>query len=415
MQNSNIKKITFASAFGTFFEWYDFLIYGTAAALVFNKLFFPNIDPMAGMLAAILTWSMGFIARPVGAILFGYFGDRYGRRNTLMATMMTMGLATFAVGCLPTYADIGIWAAVLLIGLRLIQGMAFGGEWSGASLMISENTTDKPGFYGSFIQAGYPAGILAASFIYALLTQLPPDAFMSWGWRVPFWISLGLVIVGTFIRARLTETPVFEQVQSKQETVQIPVKEVMTTHIKTMLTGVGVKITEVTWAYMLTVSFVIYAVNTMGMTRSAVMYNVFVAAAVMMLAIPMFGYLADRIGHRKFYILGAVVSALIAYPVFYLLSVGDLMPAMILGLVFGGGFMMAPLAAFLPSLFAANIRYTGSSLSNQVAAAIGGGVIPGISAWIISVDGLTTISWLMIVLSFITLVAVLVSRPAEQV
>lgn len=414
MQNKSINKITFASAFGTFFEWYDFLIYGTAAALVFNKLFFPNIDPTAGMLAAILTWSMGFIARPVGAILFGYFGDRYGRRNTLMATMLTMGLATFAVGCLPTYADIGIWAAVLLISLRLIQGMAFGGEWSGASLMISENTHDKPGFYGSFIQAGYPAGILAASFVYALLTQLPADDFMSWGWRVPFWISLVLVAVGTFIRARLTETPVFEQVQAREELVRVPVKEVLTTHFKTMITGVGVKITEVTWAYMLTVSFVIYAVNTMGMTRSAVMNNVFVAAAVMMFAIPMFGYLADRIGHKTFYKIGAVVSATIAYPVFYLLSVGDLMPAMILGLVFGGGFMMAPLAAYLPSLFTANVRYTGSSLSNQIAAAIGGGIIPGISAWVISIGGLTSISLLMVILSVITLVAVASSHPVEQ-
>ena len=413
MQRKSINKITFASAFGTFFEWYDFLIYGTAAALVFNKIFFPNIDPVAGMLAAILTWSMGFIARPIGAVVFGYFGDKYGRRNTLMATMLLMGLSTFAVGCLPTYADIGIWAAVLLISLRLIQGMAFGGEWSGASLMISENTKNKSGFYGSFIQAGYPAGILAASFIYALLTQLPQDAFMSWGWRIPFWISLVLVAVGTFIRARLAETPVFEQVQARDEVVNVPVKEVLTTHFKTMLTGVGVKITEVTWAYTLTVSFVIYAVNTMGMTRSDVMNNVFVAATIMMFAIPMFGYLADRIGHRTFYKIRAVVSAMIAYPVFYLLSVGDLMPAMILGLVFGGGFMMAPLAAYLPSLFAANVRYTGSSLSNQIAAAIGGGIIPSISAWVISIGGLTAISLLMIALSAITLGAVLVSRPVE--
>jgi MHS family shikimate/dehydroshikimate transporter-like MFS transporter len=413
VQRKYINKITFASAFGTFFEWYDFLIYGTAAALVFNKIFFPNIDPVAGMLAAILTWSMGFIARPIGAVVFGYFGDKYGRRNTLMATMLLMGLSTFAVGCLPTYADIGIWAAVLLISLRLIQGMAFGGEWSGASLMISENTKNKSGFYGSFIQAGYPAGILAASFIYALLTQLPQDAFMSWGWRIPFWISLVLVVVGTFIRARLAETPVFEQVQARDEVVNVPLKEVLTTHFKTMLTGVGVKITEVTWAYTLTVSFVIYAVNTMGMTRSDVMNNVFVAATIMMFAIPMFGYLADRIGHRTFYKIGAVVSAMIAYPVFYLLSVGDLMPAMILGLVFGGGFMMAPLAAYLPSLFAANVRYTGSSLSNQIAAAIGGGIIPSISAWVISVGGLTAISLLMIALSAITLGAVLVSRPVE--
>lgn len=413
MQNSNIKKITFASAFGTFFEWYDFLIYGTAAALVFNKLFFPNFDPTAGMLAAILTWSIGFIARPVGAILFGYFGDRYGRRNTLMATMLTMGLATFAIGCLPTYAVIGIWAPVLLISLRLIQGMAFGGEWSGASLMISENTKSQRGFYGSFIQAGYPAGILAASFIYALLTQLPAEAFMSWGWRVPFLISLVLVAIGTFIRARLTETLVFERVQEQQQTVRVPVKEVLTKHFKTMLTGVGVKITEVTWAYMLTVSFVIYAVNTMGMVRADVMYNVFVAAAVMMFAIPMFGYLADRVGHRLYYIIGAGVSAAIAYPVFYLLSAGDLLPAMILGLVFGGGFMMAPLAAYLPSLFAANVRYTGSSLSNQIAAAIGGGIIPSISAWVISIGGLTSISWLMIALSAITLLAALTSRSAE--
>lgn len=413
---ANIKKITFASAFGTFFEWYDFLIYGTAAALVFNKLFFPNFDPLAGMLASILTLSIGFIARPFGAILFGYFGDRYGRRNTLMATMLIMGISTFAIGLLPTYNDIGIWAAFLLIGLRVIQGIAFGGEWSGASLMITENAQEgKQSFYASFIQAGYPAGLLTATALYALLARMPQEEFLAWGWRIPFLISIVLVGIGAFIRSRLDETPEFLSIKESNEVTKTPVREVLFKNPLKILTGIGLKVTEVSWAYVLTVVYVVYAVTVLGAARADLMDYVFIAAVINLLLMPGFGMLADKMGTRNFYIMGSLVSATIAYPVIWLFSNDHVMWAMIIGLVLGNGLTMAPLAASLPGLFPPNIRYTGSSLANQLAAALGGGVIPSLGAWAIAAyGGLEACAIIMVIISLITLVSAFGTNNVKQ-
>lgn len=402
----NIHKITFASAFGTLFEWYDFLIYGTAAALVFNKLFFPTIDPVVGMLAAMLTFSVGFIARPVGGILFGHFGDRYGRKNTLMATMLVMGLATFAIGLLPTYATIGIWAPILLVVLRLLQGLAFGGEWGGASLMILEHAPEnRRAFYSSFIQMGYPLGMLAATGMYAVLTTMNTDAFMSWGWRVPFLISIVLIGVGTWIRSRLTETPVFETMQQEKTITRLPFVETLIKEPKALLIGIGLKITEVTWAYLLTVFAVVYAVNNLGVSRPVIMQSVLIASAINVIAIPAFGLLSDIIGRRKIYIVGSLLTLVIAYPVFALLQAGYFTAAMIIGLTIGGALMMAPLAAFLPEQFKSQVRFTGASFGCQIAAALGGGVAPVLATWLASQYGLPGVAVLMFVLGLITLYA----------
>lgn len=403
----NINKITFASAFGTLFEWYDFLIYGTAAALVFNKLFFPTVDPVVGMLAAMLTFSVGFIARPVGGIVFGHFGDRYGRKNTLMFTMLVMGLATFAIGLLPTYAAIGIWAPILLVTLRLIQGLAFGGEWGGASLMILEHAPEnRRAFYSSFIQMGYPLGLLAATGMYAMLTSMDTEAFMSWGWRVPFLISIVLVAVGTWIRSSLTETPVFESM----EKVRLPFVETLVKEPRSLLIGVGLKITEVTWAYLLTVFAVVYAVNNLGVARPEIMKSVLIASAINVFAIPLFGLLSDIVGRRKIYIVGSLLTLVIAYPVFALLQAGYFTVAMIIGLTIGGALMMAPLAAFLPEQFKSQVRFTGASFGCQIAAALGGGVAPVFATWLAAQYGLPGVAVLMMVLAVCTLIAALAAK-----
>lgn len=411
----NINKITFASAFGTLFEWYDFLIYGTAAALVFNKLFFPNIDPIVGMLAAMLTFAVGFIARPVGGILFGHFGDRYGRKNTLMATMLLMGVSTFAIGLLPTYETIGLWAPITLVILRILQGIAFGGEWGGASLMILEHApNNRRAFYGSFIQMGYPLGVLAATGMFAIMTRLPHEDFLDWGWRIPFLVSIVLVAIGGFVRSSLPETPVFEKIQKEQTISRSPFIDIIFKEPKSLLLGIGLKITEVTWAYLLTVFCVVYAVNNLGFTRSDMMDAVLIASAINLFAIPTFGYMSDVIGRRKIYIAGSLITLVMAYPIFAMLQAGGTIPAMIIGLVFGNALMMAPLATYLPELFKSNVRFTGASFGCQIAAALGGGVAPVLATWLATNhDGLASVSALMFVLGLITLISALLAKETN--
>lgn len=400
---SKINRVTFASAFGTLFEWYDFLIYGTAAALVFNTLFFPQVDPVTGMLASLLTFSVGFIARPVGGILFGHLGDRIGRKRTLMLTMLIMGLATFAIGILPTYQSIGVWAAVLLVLLRLLQGLAFGGEWSGASVMILEHAPDnRRGFYTSFIQMGYPLGLLCATGIYALVTRLPEQAFLEWGWRVPFLLSMVLVAVGVWVRRSIDETPAFEELSRTGNISKTPLWDVLR-RPRDLLIGMGLKITEVSWAYLLTVFAVVYAVNNLSIARSDMMDAILMASAINVIAIPIFGWLSDVMGRRWIYLVGSVITLIIAIPVWQALASGHLLMAMIVGLVLGNALMMAPLAAYLPELFPASTRYTGSGVGCQMAAALGGGVLPVAATALAATYGISAVGVLMIVLGLITL------------
>jgi len=255
---SKMRSIVFASSVGTIIEWYDFLIYATAAALVFNKAFFPTIDPLAGTLAALGTYAVGFLARPLGGALFGHFGDRLGRKSMLVLTMFIMGLSTFCIGLLPNYASIGVFAPILLILLRVVQGIGLGGEWGGASLMVIEHSpADKRGFYGSFVQIGFPIGLVLATLVFALATKLPEADFQAWGWRIPFLASIVLLALGTFIRSRVPETPVFERMKATDSFSKNPVGEVVGKNFKTFLIAVGLKLSEVSWVYMLTVFVVV--------------------------------------------------------------------------------------------------------------------------------------------------------------
>jgi MHS family shikimate/dehydroshikimate transporter-like MFS transporter len=405
-----VGRVVFASALGTIIEWYDFLIYGAAAALVFNKLFFPSEDPFLGTLAALGSAAVGFFARPFGGAVFGYFGDRLGRKSMLLLTLVIMGLGTFAIGLLPTYAQIGIWAPILLIGLRIIQGIGLGGEWGGAALMVLEHAPAKRrGLCGSLVQVGFPIGLILSAGVFGLVSKLPEEEFLSWGWRVPFLSSLVLVILGAFIRLKVEESPVFEAMKAKKEIARNPLAEAIFRHPKSFLVAIGLKISEVSWVYMLTVFVVVYATTRLGLPKAQILDAIMIAAAIEIVTIPLFGYLSDVFGRRPFYFAGALFTIGFAFPMFWLLGTRDplvIVAAVAVALSFGHGLMFAPEATYFPELFGARARYSGASFGFQVAAAIGGGLTPVLATWLTQKwSGTAGVSIMLIALALITLVA----------
>ncbi|WP_083745270.1 MFS transporter [Variovorax sp. KK3] len=405
-----VGRVVFASTLGTIIEWYDFLIYGAAAALVFNKLFFPSVDPFLGTLAALGSAAVGFFARPFGGAVFGYFGDRLGRKSMLLLTLVIMGLGTFAIGLLPTYAQIGIWAPVLLILLRIVQGIGLGGEWGGAALMVLEHAPAKRrGLCGSLVQVGFPIGLILSAGVFALVSKLPEEEFLSWGWRVPFLSSIVLVILGAFIRMKVEESPVFEAMKAKKEIARNPLAEAIFKHPKSFLVAIGLKISEVSWVYMLTVFVVVYATTKLGLPKSQILDAIMIAAAIEIVTIPLFGYLSDKFGRRPFYFAGAIFTIFFAFPVFWLLGTRDpliIVATVAVALSFGHGLMFAPEATYFPELFGARARYSGASFGFQVAAAIGGGLTPVLATWLTErLGGTSGVSIMLIVLALITLTA----------
>jgi MFS transporter, MHS family, shikimate and dehydroshikimate transport protein len=417
---SSMPQIVGASVIGTMIEWYDFLLYGTAAALVFNKLFFPSFDPFVGTLAAFGSYAVGFVARPLGGAIFGHFGDRIGRKTMLMLTMMIMGAGTFLIGCLPTYKQIGVWAPITLIGLRLLQGIGIGGEWAGATLMVIEHAPHgKRGFFGSLVQVGFPLGVATSTGIFLFVTQMPEADFLNWGWRIPFLISIVLVGVGLFIRLRLSETPAFKRIQHRQALAHRPLLEVIAQQPKAFFIAVGMKVSEVAWVYVLTVFSIVYATSKLGLPRSVILNGIVAAAILELLTIPLFGALSDRIGRKPMYIVGALVSAAIAFPIFWMLGTRD--PALILiaiavAMSITHGTMFGPQAAYMPELFGTRIRYSGASLGCQISAAISGGFSPIIAAALLGWAGATwPVSLYLVGLASITLIAVLASHETFKV
>jgi MHS family shikimate/dehydroshikimate transporter-like MFS transporter len=319
-----MKTVLWASVLGTVVEWYDFLIYGTAAALVFNRLFFPSFAPAAGTLAAFGTYAVGFAARPLGGIVFGHFGDRLGRKTMLMLTMMIMGTGTFLIGCLPTFNQIGIWAPLLLIVLRFIQGFGLGGEWGGAVLMVVEHAPPRRrGLYGSLVQIGFPLGVAASTGIFIPLTTLPADDFLTWGWRIPFLLSVVLVAVGLFVRMRLSETPAFQQMRQAEGLARRPMLEVFTRVPRTVLIAIGMKISEVAWVYVLTVFSIVYATTKLGLPRTLILNGIIAGALLELITLPLAGALSDRFGRKPIYLTGVALSIASAFPVFWLLDTRD--------------------------------------------------------------------------------------------
>lgn len=420
-EKQGIGAVVFASAFGTIVEWYDFLIYGTAAALVFNKLFFPNVDPATGTLAALGSYAVGFLARPLGGALFGHFGDRLGRKSMLMLmlTLLIMGFGTFLVGLLPTYGQIGIWAPIFLVCLRLIQGIGLGGEWGGASLMVLEHSpAHRRGFHGSLVQVGFPLGLVSASMVFALVSKMPEADFLAWGWRIPFLISIVLVGLGAFIRRRVPESPVFEGLKARNRLAKRPFFEAVFTNPRTFLIAIGLKISEVSWVYMLTVFVVVYATTKLALPRTLLLNAILVAALVELITIPLFGYLSDVIGRRPFYFVGAAFTVAFAFPMFWLLDLRTpevVYVTIVVALSFGHGLMFAPEATYFPELFGANVRYSGASFGFQAAAAIGGGFSPIVATALVAyMGGTTSVSIMLIGLAVITFISALLARETKN-
>ncbi|MCU4182466.1 MFS transporter [Bosea sp. BH3] len=410
-QARQMRKIVTSSVVGTAVEWYDFLIYGTASALVFNKLFFPSVDPAIGTIAAFGTYAIGFLARPLGAAIFGHYGDRLGRKAMLSLTIIIMGLGTFLIGLLPTYEQIGVAAPILLVALRFLQGIGLGGEWGGAVLMVVENApAKKRGLLGSMVQIGNPIGNLAAIGMFALLTQLPEPAFLSWGWRIPFLISILLVAVGLFIRMQLDETPAFRQLEARKEVAKLPLVEVLTTYRRPFLTAVGLKLSEIAYASIGGVFVIAYVTGTLGLPRSLVLNAIFLSAVVALGAIPFFGWLSDKVGRKPMFYASCLFSMAFAYPMFWLLDTKDptiitwtIVAAITFGQMVGFGIG----APWYSELFSARLRYSGASLGFQIGAALSGGLTPFAAASFMAWSGGATwpISLYLIALALLTFVA----------
>jgi MFS transporter, MHS family, shikimate and dehydroshikimate transport protein len=410
-ETPRLQKIVWSSVIGTAVEWYDFLIYGAATALVFNKIFFAAGNATLATIAAFGTYAVGFLARPLGAAIFGHYGDRVGRKAMLAITIMVMGLGTFLIGLLPTYQQIGIAAPVLLIALRFLQGIGLGGEWGGAVLMVVENApTRRRGLLGSMVQVGSPLGNLAAIGMFALVSSLPEADFMSWGWRVPFLISIFLVGVGLYIRLSMEETLAFRQVQAKNEVARMPLAEIFTHHRRPFFTAVGLKIAEISYASIASVFVISYATANLGLSRSLVLNGVFASSAVALFAIPLFGWLSDRLGRKTMFYASCAFCALFAFPFFWLLETREpviVVLAIVVAISFGQMIMFGVGAPWYSELFSARLRYSGASLGFQVGAALSGGLTPLIAASLLAWSGGATwpVSVYLIICAMITATA----------
>jgi MHS family shikimate/dehydroshikimate transporter-like MFS transporter len=404
-----------ASTIGTVIEWYDFFVNASAAALVFGPLFFPASNPTVSTLAALSVYALGYIARPLGGIVFGHFGDRVGRKSMLVLSMLLMGFGTFLVGLLPTYQQIGILAPILLIVLRLLQAMGLGGEWGGAVLLVSESApAEWRGLFGSFVQVGNPIGRLTATAVFALATRLPESDFLSWGWRIPFLASALLIIVRLVIRFQIDETPEFQKLRQNKKTVKMPVVEALTKYRRETVIAVGLKITEVAWVGILTVFALTYLTQQLSMERSVVLAAITLAGLIEVLVMLLAGWLSDVIGRRAIYLAGTAFGILLAFPIFWLFETRDptiVTWAIVVGICLCQGVVFALHASFMPELFGTDARYSGVSLGFQLGAAIGGGLTPVIAAGIVARTGATwPVSLILGALGIVTVIAVLSTR-----
>jgi metabolite-proton symporter len=391
-ERTPLRRVIAASLIGTTIEWYDFFLYGSAAALVFNKLFFPSFDPLVGTMLAFATYAVGFIARPLGGIVFGHFGDRIGRKKLLMLSLVLMGVATVLIGLLPTYAAVGAWAPAGLIALRLVQGFAVGGEWGGAVLMAAEHgDARRRGFWASWPQAGVAAGSLLSTGVLAVMASAMSDAeFLAWGWRVPFLLSAVLVVVGWYIRNRVSESPLFEaEVEAAQAPAKVPAMDVLREKPRALVLGAGLRVGENISYYILTVFSLTFLVDVATESRSQALKALMVGAAIQFFAIPAFALLSDRIGRRTVYAFGGLGLAAFIFLFFPMLASGEpttIVAAIVIGLVLHSA-MYGPQAAFITELFPTRIRYSGVSLAYQLTSIVAGSLAPIIALWLYSESG----------------------------
>jgi metabolite-proton symporter len=387
-------KVIAASTAGTIVEWYDFFVYGTAAVLVFGKLFFPGGSELTGILAALGTYAVGFVARPIGGVVFGHFGDKAGRKKLLQLSLLIIGISTFAIGLLPTYDSIGIWAPVLLVALRFLQGFALGGEWGGAVLLISEHgDKERRGLWSSFPQAAVPAGnILATAVLFILSVSLTSEQFVAWGWRIAFLASAILVIIGYYIRTKIEDAPIFKEALAEaehEEKEQAPFKEVIKEHPRELFTAMGLRVAENIQYYMV-VSFSLTYLSVVVKTNTAtILQLMLIAHFVHLFAVPTFGYLSDRVGRKPVIAAGLIAAALwgiFAWTVFDTNTTPAIVVVLTLGLV-AQALMYGPQAAFLSEMFPTRMRYTGISIGYQVTSIFAGALAPIIAGSLLAVYG----------------------------
>ena len=421
-----VTKVVVASLIGTTIEWYDFFLYGTAAALVFNKLFFPGSDPLVGTMLAFTTYALGFLARPLGGVIFGHYGDRIGRKAMLVLSLLMMGLATFCIGLLPTYATLGIWAALLLTLLRLIQGFALGGEWGGAVLMAAEfGGETRRGLRASWPQVGVPIGLLLSTAVLTVVNRMTTEEqFLSWGWRIPFLLSLVLVLVGLWVRVTVSETPVFKAAQAQAARAEAEVKgerapivQVLRLYRREVLVAMGARIAENVSYYVWTAFVLVYITEHLKLSRQIALNALLLAAAVHLVAIPAFAALSDRLGRRPVYLFGAAATGVWAFVFFWLL---DAKAAGMIVLAIGGGLvfhaaMYGPQAAFFSELFGTKVRYSGASIGYQLASIVAGSVAPLIAtALLAAYSSSVPVSVYVAVCALITMLAVFLARETAK-
>ena len=387
---TQMKKVAFAATLGTTVEWYDFFIYGTTAALIFNKLFFPQADPLVGTLLAFATSATGFFARPVGALVCGYYGDKIGRKALLLSTILTMGVATFCIGLLPTYQSVGIWAPILLLLLRVIQGFATGGEWGGAALMTVEFAGERRrGLWGSLITVGLLLGLVFASLAFLLFSQMSRDQFESYGWRIPFLVSAVLVGLGVYMRLNIGETPAFVQMTSRGEQSRNPILSALREWRKILVVFV-IRIAENFNFYTFAAFSLAYVASVLGMPRSIILNAVIIGALVECVTAVLFGLVADRVGSRPVMLFGLAFQVLFAFPFFWLLETRSpvaIIAAVTLGLAFGNGAISSVQPDYFARFFPTNVRYSGISLGRESATVIGAGLAPVIATLLVSWAG----------------------------
>lgn len=421
---TGLRRVVAASMAGTVVEWYEFFLYGTAATLVFSKVFFSkDTSDLDAILAAFVTYAVGFAARPLGGIVFGYFGDRYGRKQLLQVSLVLVGAATFLMGCLPTFAQIGYWAPAMLVILRFIQGFAIGGEWGGAVLLVAEHSPSRSrGFWSSWPQAGVPAGNLLATIVLLVLTStLSDEAFLSWGWRVAFWLSAVVVLVGYYVRTKVTDAPIFvaaQQTMDHAKAASFSPFEVLRKYPRGVFTAMGLRFGENIMYYLVVTFSITYLKVHVHADSTTILWWLLIAHAVHIVVIPLAGRLGDRVGRRPVYLAGAVAAATWGFFAFPMMDSGNsviILSAIIIGLVFHG-FMYAGQPAIMAEMFPTRMRYSGVSLGYQVTSIVAGSLAPIIAVKLLDEFGSSVpIAWYLAFAAAVTVIAVVCAKETRGI